>query len=247
MKLKRLISTLIVFTLVMACAVSVSAASAGVTSVYTLDGELKVTATVTGATKDDMVSYVLCDDGTITDASSIKYIDQATVGEDGEVEFVVTDSVANLGATKVKFGTNGTAIAATNETIETITNGEEYLILDADLDVVNTDTENSKTYLFSVSPLLATNNLYANVTISKEGEDTLSLTDLLIASESNQTTLGLQLKANEDDDNAKYFDGSYSFDISFYYMDGDAQVNLVAQDDDATKTEGYYIPVISAE
>ena len=78
MKLRSLISALIVFTLVMTCAMSaVSAASFATTTTYSTSGDVTVNTTATGLEDGAMVSYIIYSGNDITE-NSIKYIDQNT-------------------------------------------------------------------------------------------------------------------------------------------------------------------------
>lgn len=135
MKLKRIISALVVFTLVMTCAVC-TVNAAGVyqaTTHYTSDGKVSVTAEVTGANDGDFVSYIIYgdDDASNNDVDgvkeavtegNIKYIDQATVSgtvaDFGTIEFDVED-IENR---NIKFATNGEDLIAAETTVEQVTN-----------------------------------------------------------------------------------------------------------------------------
>ena len=113
MKFRSLISALIVFTLVMTCAMSaVSAAPVTKTTTnYTASG-VEVVTDVTGITNATMVSYVIFDkkDAAPSD-TNIKYIDQNSVS-DGKTSFTVTDTVAKLDGNKILLGSNGEPITA---------------------------------------------------------------------------------------------------------------------------------------
>ena len=87
MKLKRLLSALVVFTIVMTsvvCSVS-AAATYTVTTGYNLNtGKVTLNASVTGATDGDMVSYIIYGDDVVNETETITegniiHIDQATV------------------------------------------------------------------------------------------------------------------------------------------------------------------------
>ena len=136
MKLRSLISALIVFTLVMTCAMSaVSAARFTTTTNYSTSG-VTVTTNVTGVTKDSMISYVIYG-GEAPAADNIKYIDQKSVsGNDetpGTTSFTVTDSVINFDGKKIFLGSNGDTVAAeASEKIVNIDNDDSSLVVSYD-------------------------------------------------------------------------------------------------------------------
>ncbi len=132
MKLKRIISALIVFTMVMTCAVCVSAdATYNVTTVYELgsdgaySGNITLNASVSGATADTFVSYLLVapvetttgegEEAVTTksyeveaDGRNILHIDQATVDSSGNANFdSVKAAFAEFEGGKVKFVSSG--------------------------------------------------------------------------------------------------------------------------------------------
>lgn len=120
MKLRRLISALIVFTLVLTCAMSaVSAATYRTTTSYTTDGKVRVEASVAGAAEGDMVSYIIYGDENATlgdgDATpktsvtedNIVYIDQKTADAEGNISFSIVDlDEADVENRLVKITTN---------------------------------------------------------------------------------------------------------------------------------------------
>ena len=135
MKLRRIISALIVFTLVMTCAVcSVSAdGTYNVTTTYDLSTKnITVNATIAGGTANDMVSYLIVEPVTtgegedattsydvLEDGSNILHIDQATLDASGNATMdTFTAEYAYLKGGKVKFvpTTEGSLSRATSGT-----------------------------------------------------------------------------------------------------------------------------------
>lgn len=122
MKLRRLISALIVFTLVMTSMISVNAAFTGseaaswVYTSYTTDGKVAVNASVVNGAEGDWVSYIIYGDNdeTAEDVTegNIIHIDQATVGGDGTATFpVVSFTESEIKNRHVKITTsNDTAL-----------------------------------------------------------------------------------------------------------------------------------------
>ncbi len=118
MKLKRIISALVVFALVMAsavCSVSADATySAYTTYTITENGvsDVTINASITGATEGDMVSYIL-HEGTEVTEDSIVHIDQGTAGADGSITFVAASyPKADVLGTTFKFTSSaGTDVA----------------------------------------------------------------------------------------------------------------------------------------
>lgn len=129
MKLKRFISALIVFTMVMTCAVCVSAdATYNVTTVYELgsegnySGNITLNASVAGATADTYVSYLLVKpdaEGNVVvaeDGSNILHIDQATVDASGNATFDSAKAAfADYEGGKVKFVSSGSDVFTAKE------------------------------------------------------------------------------------------------------------------------------------
>ena len=113
MKLRSIISALIVFTLVMACAMSaVSAAQFATTTTYSTKGEVTVSTAANGLEAGTMVSYIIYDSDKPTE-SSIKYIDQDTVATGKNfVKFSVTDAVDNLNGKKILLGSSDGSLSA---------------------------------------------------------------------------------------------------------------------------------------
>ena len=129
MKFRSLISALIVFTLVMTCAMSaVSAAPVTKTTTnYTASG-VEVVTKVTGITNATMVSYVIFDKNADAPTdTNIKYIDQNSVSN-GTTSFTVTDTVAKLDGNKILLGSNGEAITADG--------AEKFVNIDKDSNLV---------------------------------------------------------------------------------------------------------------
>ena len=121
MKLKRIISALVVFTLVMTCAVCSVSADATYQTITTYDvstGDITVNAKLAGAKEGSMVSYIIYgdDDAETADTvaeSNIVHIDQATVGADGAATFdAVTTDFADFKNRHVQFVSNEETLAA---------------------------------------------------------------------------------------------------------------------------------------
>ncbi len=135
MKLKRIISALVVFTLVMTCAVcSVSAAGEyNVTTTYDVSTKnIKVNAAIAGGTPGAMVSYLIVAPVTtgegeeattsydvLENGSNILHIDQATLDASGAATMdTFTAAYADLKGGKVKFvPTEGSLSRATSGTV----------------------------------------------------------------------------------------------------------------------------------
>ena len=148
MKFRSLISALIVFTLVMTCAMSaVSAAKFTTTTNYSASG-VTVTTNVTGFTGSPMISYVIYDKNyPAPSESNIKYIDQKTVS-DGTTSFTVTDTVAKLDGNKILLGSSGEAVtpevSGNNDRVDNI---DDYSDLLVTYDGLVDKTDNSVTFL----------------------------------------------------------------------------------------------------
>jgi hypothetical protein len=164
MKLKRFISALIVFTMVMTCAVCVSAdATYNVTTVYELgsdgnySGNITLNASVAGATPDTFVSYLLVAPVTsgegeeattsyevLADGKNILHIDQATVDASGNAKFDSAKAAfADYEGGKVKFVSSGSDVFTAKETPAGKTWYDTYL---RSIDTVS-KTQASVTYL----------------------------------------------------------------------------------------------------
>ena len=146
MKFRSLISALIVFTLVMTCAMSaVSAAKFTTTTNYSASG-VTVRTDVTGV-DGTMISYVIYDkNDPAPSESNIKYIDQKTVS-DGTTFFTVTDTVANLDGNKILLGSSGEAVTA--GAAEKVVNIDNDRSLVVSYDGVVNATKGSVTFLVS--------------------------------------------------------------------------------------------------
>lgn len=129
MKLKRIISALLVFTMVMACSVCAVSANGTyqVTTSYNVSTrEITVNATLAGAAADSMVSYLIVkpvttEEGTsydvLADGSNILHIDQATANTSGAASYdTATIPFAELNDAKVKF------VSSASETLDPFTN-----------------------------------------------------------------------------------------------------------------------------
>ena len=124
MKLKRIISALLVFTMVMACSVCAVSANGTyqVTTSYDVSTKaITVNAKLAGATADSMVSYLIIEPEEVTtgegeeakttlnydvkaDGSNILHIDQATANASGAATYdAATIPAAELKGAKVKF------------------------------------------------------------------------------------------------------------------------------------------------
>ena len=120
MKLKRIISALLVFTMVMACSVCAVSANGTyqVTTSYDVSNKaITVNAKLAGAAADSMVSYLIVEPVTtgegeeattsydvLADGSNILHIDQATANASGAATYdAATIPAAELKGAKVKF------------------------------------------------------------------------------------------------------------------------------------------------
>lgn len=145
MKLKRIISALVVFTLVMTsmvCVVNAEDAAATYQTITTYDvstGEMTVNAKLAGAKEGSMVSYIIYGDADKANNAeeavaegNIVHIDQATVGADGTASFdAVTTDFADFENRQVQFVSNEETLAPWNNggketgraySVETISN-----------------------------------------------------------------------------------------------------------------------------
>ena len=169
MKFRSLISALIVFTLVMICAMSaVSAAKFTTTTNYSASG-VTVRTDVTGV-DGTMISYVIYDkNDPAPSESNIKYIDQKTVS-DGTTFFTVTDTVAKLDGNKILLGSNGEAITADDaEKVVNIDNADNASNLVVAYDGVVNATKGSVTFLVSQNKNVQTGiNVVAKDKTTKE-------------------------------------------------------------------------------
>lgn len=168
MKFRSLISALIVFTLVMTCAMSAVSAAATftTTTTYTASG-VKVVTNVTGIERATMVSYVIFDknDDAPSD-TNIKYIDQNSVS-DGKTSFTVTDTVAKLDGNKILLGSNGEDITA--GAAEKVVNIDNDSSLVVSYDGVVNATKGSVTFLVSQNTNVQTGiNVVAKDKTTKE-------------------------------------------------------------------------------
>ncbi|MEE1043348.1 MAG: hypothetical protein UH854_05235, partial [Clostridia bacterium] len=124
--MKRFISALVVFTLVLTCAMSaVSAANFATTTTYTTDNEVIVETVVNAGEDfaDAMVSYVIYEGNSIDD-DSINYIDQQTTNSSGYVKFTVTDAISRLDGNKVVMGTNKGTLTPAVDDVDDVVNEE---------------------------------------------------------------------------------------------------------------------------
>lgn len=156
--MKRLISALIVFTLVLTCAMSaVNAANFSTTTTYKTNGDVEVTTVATGDDiKSAMVSYVICDGDTPTD-SNIKYIDQKTDTDgDGSVTFTVTDTVTKLDGKKIVMGASAGAVVADPGANDTVNKDDTTgLLLTVD-DIVGVNGESITVFVSQVGSSVKT-------------------------------------------------------------------------------------------
>ncbi len=246
MKMKRIISALIVFTLVMACAVSASAATGSITSMYTLDGNIRVKATVTDAAEGDMVSYVLYNGDNIG-SDSIVYIDQATQGESGNIEFDVTDTITRFKDAKFKFGTNAsTAVTAPTEVdVNADLNASEIKWATIDFAPFY-GADGDITILFTVSEALKAETVGLNVTFTPTDANTtgeeLVLNGLKALRNDSDTTVNLGIQLVKGDASFdKYFDSTmYTVSAVPYY--GATPTVLSKQNEAGSEVDtGYYV------
>ncbi len=188
MKLKRIISALVVFTLVMTCAVcSVSAdGTYNVTTTYDVSTKnITVNAAIAGGTADSMVSYLIVAPVTtgegeeattsydvLEDGSNILHIDQATVGADGVATMdTFTAAYADLKGGKVKFtSTVDTLSRATSGTApyDYIQSVEKFTDVLTGITFMNEGDNGNKTDLYyvktdgTVVPASPTGNMNAS-------------------------------------------------------------------------------------
>ena len=150
MKLKRLISALVVFTLVMTCAMSaVSAASFATTTTYSTDGEVQVKTEINaGLEEGTMVSYIIYDDSVanVPNEDNIKYINQSAV-KSGKVSFSVTDTIAKLDGKKILMGASAGEVTPVVPNDDVVVENSGSLLVTVD-DIVD-KTETSATFLVS--------------------------------------------------------------------------------------------------
>ena len=139
MKLKRIISALLVFTMVMACSVCAVSANGTyqVTTSYDVSTkEITVNAALAGAAADSMVSYLIVkpvttEDGTSyevsEDGSNILHIDQATANGSGAATYETAKiPFSELENAKVKF------VSSASETLTPFEKGVvAYVLTDA--------------------------------------------------------------------------------------------------------------------
>ena len=146
MKLRSIISALIVFTLVMTCAMSAVsaaqfAAQFATTTTYSTKGEVTVSTTATGLEAGTMVSYIIYEGDEPTE-SSIKYIDQDTVAKDSNsVNFSVTDVVDKLNGKKIHLGSSVGSLGANITGKDDVVTGNTGSTLIVSLDPVPANEE----------------------------------------------------------------------------------------------------------
>ena len=137
MKLRRLISALVVFTLVMTCALSVVSVEADETSVPTYHAtttynpatdEITVHAKITGATSGSVVTFTIYGDndrstGDDVDGDDVVHTAEGTVAEDGTLVFEeCTYSYTAVENRKIKFTSDMDELTRYNNGAEAATN-----------------------------------------------------------------------------------------------------------------------------
>ena len=223
MKFRSLISALIVFTLVMTCAMSaVSAAPVTKTTTnYTASG-VEVVTNVTGITNATMVSYVIFDkkDAAPSD-TNIKYIDQNSVS-DGKTRFTVTDTVAKLDGNKILLGSNGEPITANDA--ENVVNIDKDSTLVVAYDGVVNEDDGSVTFL--VSQNLTTKTGINVVAKDKAGNVLYEFVGLMNLSEDAKY---YAINLIDDRENGIDF-GACTFEVTPVLVDGTVMTNVPNSD-----------------
>lgn len=171
MKLRSIISALIVFTLVMTCAMSaVSAAQAqfATTTTYSTNGEVTVsTETTTSLEAGTMVSYIIYDGDEPTE-SSIKYIDQKTVEPKMDsVKFEIKDDVNKFFGKKIRLGSSVGSLGANITGTDDVVTGNTGSTLIVSLDPVPDD---EKRVIFLVNQFGSSKQTGLNV-YAKDADD----------------------------------------------------------------------------
>ena len=224
MKFRSLISALIVFTLVMTCAMSaVSAATVTTTTNYTASG-VEVVTKVTGITNATMVSYVIFDKNADAPTdTNIKYIDQNSVSN-GTTSFTVTDTVAKLDGNKILLGSNGEAITADG--------AEKFVNIDKDSNlvvaydgVVNVD-DDSVTFLVSQN---LTTKTGINVVAKDKVTDNVLYEFVGLMNLSNVDTKYYAIKLIDDRENGIDF-SNCTFEVTPVLVDGTVMTNVPNSD-----------------
>ena len=152
MKLRRLISVLIIFTLIMASAVCVSANPASkVYTVYGTDGNASIKATVS-ADPGVMVSYIVYgseSDNTLSE-KNITYIDQQTVlAGQTKVEFpLVTGALSAIEGRLVRFGSSAGTVSSTVNNVGDSLSTTKWIKVD---DITANTTDKSITVKLTVN------------------------------------------------------------------------------------------------
>lgn len=226
MKLKRLISALVVFTLVLTSAMSaVSAASFSTTTTYSTSGDATVkTEVLSGLTDGTMVSYIIYDDSTVTTPAegNIKYIDQGTVSS-GKVDFEVTDTIAKLEGKRILMGASAGDLSPNTADVDDVVAVDSSDLLVSVDDVIVNTANNTVTILVSQNNSTATGvNVYAYD--SSTGESVVVYEFLGLENLSDDTDYAIQLIAGDGVD----FDFTkYSYVATPYVVDTETEMTGV--------------------
>lgn len=234
MKLRRLISALIVFTLVMTCALSVVNAadvsySTKTTKYNVATDEITVETTAT-VTKDSMVSYIIYD-GELNE-DNITYIDQQTA-TDGTVKFTVTDSYEKLGGNSILMGSNLDKLTAAESEIRNngiVTPDDSAFFVTIDAGIVD---EAADTLTFLVSQSKNTYVTGIDVYAYEKGTNTVANVFKGFKNMASPTTdYAITLTENTDDETVNYIDSElYDYKAVPYYIDNDVVKYLDKPDD----------------
>lgn len=235
--MRRLISALIVFTLVMASVVSVSAAAtASVTNAFS-DNNVTVTTTIGSAADDEMVSYIIYGMGDEPTSSNIVYIDQLT----GNGSFpVVTGTMAELAGKYIRFGSSAGAV--TGETIvKDPNNTAKYVSVDKDAvfkAAAGADPASWTFYLTASTAFNNTNNLVGIDVTFSDGTNEYVFEDLTVLGFDGNNTAAIELVNGENiEDDAVFATGDgWTITYAPYYMDDTIKNPM------NVKTEGLYTP-----
>lgn len=236
MKMRRLISALVVFTLVMASVVSVSAAATvEVTTTYE-GGNATVEANVTGAkANEEMITYIIYGNDKTPTEDNIVYIDQRTANADGKIAFNnVKGTLDEVAGKYIRFGTTGALTSnGTVAKFDTV----KYVSLDADPAFkAASETETASwTFLLTVSPAI-TGTVGIDVVFGEEENEVTfeNLNVLGYGGVNNTAAIALMDNADTTEDDA-CFDASANVNVKPYYInDSGEKVYLV-------KNEGLYV------
>lgn len=245
MKLRRLISAFVVFTLVMTCAVcSVSAANVKFTTTTSYNATTSEVTVETKATvtSNSMVSYIIYGDDTLggndtVNQDNIKYIDQQTATS-GSVTFTVTDAIAKLGNRSIMLGSNADTLSPTVEDVDDVvrsTEGDAIFVSIDSAPIIGTNSDGKKTLTFLVhqsgKDVTTGINVYAYDKTTKEKKHEF----LGLANYNGQKYYAIRLV---DDTDGDYINSdNYDYVAEPYYInDSNEEVTLTTTGDTAYYT-----------